>query len=142
MKSLSREALYAFLSWLIPFFASICLFPLKRSRVSLFETLMSITLVGTTVLLGCLYLRPRPSKLPALRIGLTWMLANWALDVLVFSHAPMHMTLSHYLSEIAGAYLIIPIITTGLAFASPIIPQQTPAPFRGTGASPVLPKRF
>ena len=65
MKSLCREATYAALAWLIPFATSVCLFPLKRSHPPLFESLMGITLVGTTVLLGCLYLRRRADRCTA-----------------------------------------------------------------------------
>lgn len=125
MKSLCREALYAVLAWLIPFVTSVCIFPLKRSHPSLFESLMAITLVGTTVLLGCLYLRRRADRLLALRIGITWMVTNWALDALMFSGGPMRMSVSQYVGEIAGAYLMIPIITAGLGFAaSARVPAQ------------------
>lgn len=120
MKSLFREVAFALLSWLMPFVTSVCIFPLKRSRPALFESLMGITLVGCAVLLGCLYLRRYSGRVVAagLRIGATWMVANWALDALMFSSGPMKMSFERYVSEIAGAYLMIPIITVGLGFAA------------------------
>jgi hypothetical protein len=44
------------------------------------------------------------------------MIANWLLDGLMFSGGPMTMSLYQYLS--AGAYLMIPLITVGLAAAA------------------------
>lgn len=120
MKKILREAGYAFLAWLIPFAMSVCIFPLKRSHPPIFETLMGMTLVGATVLLGCIYLRHRDSRflVTSARIGVTWMAANWLLDGLMFSSGPMKMSLAQYLNEIAGAYLVIPLITIGLGAAA------------------------
>lgn len=120
MKKLFREAGYAFLAWLIPFAMSVCIFSLKRTHPPLFESLMGITLVGTTVLLGCIYLRHRDRRFLATsaRIGMTWMAANWLFDGLMFSSGPMKMSLAQYMNEIAGAYLIIPLITIGLGAAA------------------------
>jgi len=120
MKKILREAGYAFLAWLIPFGTSVCIFPLKRTHPPLFESLMAVTLVGTTVLLGCIHLRHRDCRFLATsaRIGMTWMAANWLSDGLMFSSGPMKMSLAQYMNEIAGAYLIIPLITIGLGAAA------------------------
>jgi len=50
--------------------------------------------------------------------GCLWMGMNWLLDAAMFSHGPMKMTLAHYVTEIGPAYLIIPVITTGLGAAA------------------------
>lgn len=120
MKSLFRETGFAVLAWLIPFAVSVCIFPLKRSHPPLFESLMGITLVASTVALGCVYLRRYTSGFfsVAVRIGLTWMAANWALDVLMFIGGPMKMSVHQYVNEIAGAYLMIPVMTAGLGAAA------------------------
>jgi hypothetical protein len=120
MKLLLRELCFAVLAWLIPFVVSVCIFHLKHSHPALFESFMGITLVGSTVGLGCLYLRhgTRGFALNGIRIGVTWMMANWLLDGLMFSAGPMRMSFHQYLNEIAGAYLMIPIITVGLATAA------------------------
>ena len=120
MKQLLRELSFAALAWFIPFAVSVCIFHLKRSHPALFESFMGITLVGSTVGLGCFYLRRCTSGLVlhGVRIGLTWMMANWLLDGLMFSSGPMQMSLPQYLNEIAGAYLMIPVITVGLAAAA------------------------
>jgi hypothetical protein len=120
MKLLLRELSFAVLAWFIPFVMSVCIFHLKRSHPAMFESAMGITLVGSIVGLGCLYLRRGTSGfvLNGVRIGLTWMMANWLLDGLMFSAGPMRMSLQQYLNEIAGAYLMIPLITVGLAAAA------------------------
>ena len=120
MKMTFREAGYALLAWLIPFAMSVCIFSLKRKHPPIFETLMGITLVGATVLLGCIYLRrcDRRFLVTSARIGVTWMVANWLLDGLMFSSGPMKMSLVQYMNEIAGAYLVIPLITVGLGIAA------------------------
>ena len=120
MKKILREAGYAFLAWLIPFAMSVCIFPLKRMRPPLFESLMSITLVGTTVVLGCIYMRNQRRRFLSIsaRMGVTWMMANWLLDGLMFSSGPMKMSFDQYMNEIAGAYLVIPLITIGLGAAA------------------------
>ena len=46
------------------------------------------------------------------------MAANWALDALMFSGGPMKMSLYQYVTEIAGAYLMIPVMTVGLGAAA------------------------
>lgn len=120
MKTILRETGYAFLAWLIPFAMSVCIFPIKRTHPPLFEALMGVTLVGSTVVLGCIYLRRHQRGFLAIsaRIGAMWMLANWLLDGLMFSSGPMKMSLAQYLNEIAGAYLVIPLITLGLGAAA------------------------
>ena len=117
-----REVGFAVLAWLIPFVMSVCIFPLKRSHPALFESIMGVTLVGTTVVLGCIYLRRQTRRfiVTAVRIGVIWMVANWTLDALMFSSGPMRMSLYQYASEIAGAYLMIPVTTLGLGVSANI----------------------
>jgi len=80
---------------------------------------MGVALSGSTVVLALLYLR-RPARNPAvtgLRIGVTWVVANWLLDALMFSSGPMKMPLGQYLLEIGTAYLMLPVITIGIGVA-------------------------
>lgn len=116
MKAAFREIGYAVLAWLVPFLTSVCIFPLKKSHPPLFDSLMGVALSGSTVVLALLYLR-RPARNPAvtgLRIGVTWVVANWLLDALMFSSGPMKMPLGQYLLEIGTAYLMLPVITIGI----------------------------
>ena len=116
MRSIAREIGFAFLAWLVPFIVAVCIFPLKTSHPPLFESLMAVTLAGSTVVIGSVYLRRTSSNVArqGIKIGLLWMAANWMLDGLMFSHGPMKMNLSHYAMDIGTAYLMIPLITIGL----------------------------
>jgi hypothetical protein len=116
MRSVTRELLFAFLAWLVPFAVSVCIYHLKQQNPAAFESAMGLTLVGTTVVLGCLELRHRTRAFVrrGLAAGCLWMAANWLLDAVMFSRGPMRMSFARYAAEIAPAYLIIPVITAGL----------------------------
>ena len=119
MPSWAREVGFALLAWLVPFVVSVCIFPIKRSHPPLFDSLMGVALTGSTVALGCVYLRRRAGDpvTQGATIGITWMAANWLLDGLMFSAGPMKMSLGRYVADIGTAYLLIPIVTTGLGVA-------------------------
>ena len=119
MRGIGREAGYAVLAWLVPFSASVCIFPLKRWHAPLFDSLMGAVLAGSTVVLGCAYLRRTAGRRrwAGARVGLSWVAANWVLDGLMFSSGPMKMSLGAYAADIGVAYLMIPAITIGLAEA-------------------------
>ena len=119
MRRAAREIGFAFLSWLVPFVASVGLFPLKASHPPLFESLMGVALAGATAALGCLYLR-RAAGHPVVagaRAGGLWVVANWLLDAAMFSGGPMKMSLAQYAADIGTAYLMIPAITIALGAA-------------------------
>jgi hypothetical protein len=120
MRRIARECGFAFVAWLVPFAMSVCVFQLQETHRPLFEIIMSLTLTGSTALLGLIYLRRMTENhlIRAVRIGVTWMVANWAIDLLMFSSGPMQMPLRQYLWDIAGAYLVIPVITTALGLAA------------------------
>lgn len=119
MKQVAREFGFAFLAWFVPFAVSVCVFRLREAQRPLFEMIMSFTLTANTALLGLLYLRRVKQRLlgRGAAVGAAWVFANWLLDLAMFSSGPMQMPLRQYLSEIAGAYLVIPVITIALALA-------------------------
>jgi hypothetical protein len=112
--------LFGFLSWLIPFLASI---PFYSSQgvllvdVFLFKSIMIVvgSLVGT-VLMVWLFLRIREGYLrEGILIGFTWLIINWVMDWLVL--LPMSgMDVSTYFSQIGIRYLVIPIIAVSMGF--------------------------
>ena len=79
MRSFARELGFAVLAWLVPFFVSVCVFPLRASQRPLFEMIMSLTLTANTAVLGLVYLRRSTGRpvIQAARIGAIWMIANW-----------------------------------------------------------------
>ena len=120
MNRIGREVGFAVAAWMIPFVASVVLFPLKSSHPPLFDTLMGVVFSTSTVVLGCTYLRSIRANHVArgTRIGAVWMSANWLLDGLMFSSGPMQMSLGQYVMDIGLAYLALPAITIGLGYAA------------------------
>ena len=120
MKRAFREVGFAVLAWLLPLVFAVCIFPLKASHTPLFDTLMSVALTASTVLLGCLYFRRVGDRYLAqgVRIGVQWVFANLLLDSLMFSGGPMKMSLDAYAMDIGLAYLAVPAVTIGLGYAA------------------------
>jgi hypothetical protein len=120
MKRLAREVGFAVLAWLIPFAVSVCIFPLKAEHEPLFDTLMGVTLTCSTIALAVIYFRRLTANYVAhgARIGITWAIANWIFDGLMFSSGPMKMSLNQYLGDIGIAYLAIPVMTIGLGMVA------------------------
>lgn len=136
MRSLARECGFAVLAWLLPFVAALAMSPLRESRRTLFESLIAVALATSTVLLGCIYLRRSSGGYltQGVRIGVVWMMANWALDALMFSSGPMKMSLEDYAADIGVTYLMIPPITIGLAIAASAAAARNTAATKGTAA--------
>ena len=120
MKRVLREIGFALLAWAIPFGVAVCIFPIKRSNTPLFDSLMAVVLAASTALLGLWYLRRVHERvvIRGFTVGVLWMLANWALDALMFSGGPMKMTFPQYASDIGVAYFMVPVITTALGIAA------------------------
>src|SRR6188768_3535255 len=115
MRRAAREIGFAVLAWLVPFAVSVCIFPLKETQEPLFDTLMGVTLACSTVGLAVVYFRGLSGDYVwhGARIGLTWAVANWLLDGLMFSSGPMQMSLEQYVADIGLAYVAIPVMTVG-----------------------------
>lgn len=129
MRGIRRALGFGFLSWLLPFLVSVAIFPLKKSHTPLFDTLMGVVVTAAAVALGCRYLRSGGStSLPgALAIGCLWLGINILLDLLLFSWGPMQMTLSAYMMDIGLAYLVHPIVLTGLYLTARRAPTEAPS---------------
>ena len=118
MKKFFRFVLFGFLSWLVIFGASVCLFPLKNDSEHLFEILMGFVLTSCTVAFTILYFRRvhagflREGSL----LGLVFVACNLLFDLPMFSAGPMKMPLLQYLKEIGLAYLSMPIISIGFGY--------------------------
>ena len=115
-----RALLLGLLVWLIPFLMALAVFPLKESWRSLFESIMPVTLAATIV--GCTgwYLR-RPGDFrlrEGVLVGLVWMLISMAIDLPLMLSPPISYTLSEYLADVGLTYLMIPVITSGMALAT------------------------
>jgi len=118
MKKFFRLMLFGFLSWLLIFGASVCLFPLKNDSEHLFEVLMGFVLTTCTVAFTILYFRRVQTGFfsEGCLLGLAFVACNLLFDLPMFSAGPMKMPPLHYLKDIGLAYLSMPIIAIGFGY--------------------------
>jgi hypothetical protein len=111
--------LFGFLSWLLTFAASVCLFRLKMQDPRLFEILMSMVLTTCSVSFTILYFRRTHTAFlrEGVLLGAAFLGCNILFDLPMFSTGPMQMPLSRYFKEIGFAYFVMPIISIGFAYA-------------------------
>jgi hypothetical protein len=108
-----KVAGYGFLSWIVPFIASLLFFGKNGQPVLPIGLIKSIMiLIGASlggVLLFRLFRECPPSLGSGVAIGSLWFLMNIVLDLSIL--VPMtKMNLGQYFSEIGLRYLLIPIM--------------------------------
>jgi hypothetical protein len=120
MASWGRALLLGFLVWLIPFVVSFLAFPLKESWRSLFESIMPLTLSLTVVPCAVLYLRRVQTALvkEGILLGVLWLVISVVIDLPLMLSPPLNYTLVEYVADIGLTYLMIPVITVGIALAA------------------------
>jgi hypothetical protein len=125
--ALRKAVLLGIANWAIAFAAALALSPIKDSRRLLFESLMPVVLAASTTGLGLFYFRNRGAATAGegLRIGLLWAIISVLIDLPLMLPPPISMPPADYVADIGVVYLIMPIITTGLAAARN---RQTDAP--------------
>ena len=103
----------------IPFAVGVVLFPLKENWSALFDSLVSLALCGSAVLMGVRYARNEPdfSTSDGFKIGSIWFGICLAIDLPLFL-VGFGMSLEANLGDIAISYLTIPIVVTGLGMVS------------------------
>jgi uncharacterized membrane protein YpjA len=120
MTLIRRAILFGFLIWLIPFVVAFVIFPLRESSRPLFESIMPVSVAGATVIFGVLYFRhvAHDHIRQGILIGAIWLGMCLLIDLpLMLLGGPMQMTLWEYISDIGVTYLMIPVITIGMAVA-------------------------
>jgi hypothetical protein len=120
MKSFKKAILFGILVWLIEFIVGFAAFPLRESNRPLFESIMPVTLSICTVLFSIIYFwhATRAFLRQGIMLGIVWLAISIIIDLPLFLlGGPMKMTLPEYLSDIGVTYLMIPVITTALAYA-------------------------
>jgi hypothetical protein len=142
MTSIRKALLLGLVVWLVPFVVAFCIFPLKTSWRSLFESIMPVTLAAVVVGCALFYFRrqpagsmpasgvpagnmpaqpadniPAPSLREGLLVGLLWWAMSLAIDLPLMLSPPISMRLEEYAADIGLTYLMIPILTLGVAAA-------------------------
>lgn len=117
MQSWRRTLGYGLLVWLIPFVVAVCAFTLKANWRSLFESVMAVTVAATVVGFGVLYLQrvERTSPREGFLLGLIWLLLSVGIDLPLMLSPPINYSVAEYVADIGLTYVMIPIITLGLA---------------------------
>ncbi len=118
MTSIGKALLFGFLVWLVPFAVAFAIFPIHETSRPLFESIMAVALAITVVPLGVVYLRRvrRRYLREGLRLGLLWLVMCVAIDApLMLLGGRMYVTVPEYLADIGLTYLMIPVITIGIA---------------------------
>ena len=118
MTSIGKALLFGFLVWLVPFAVAFAIFPIHESSRPLFESIMPVAIAIIVVPLGVVYLRRvrRRVRREGVVLGLLWLVMCLAIDApLMLFGGPMYMTVPDYIADIGVTYLMIPIITIGIA---------------------------
>jgi len=120
MTSWGRAILLGCLVWLIPFVVSFAASPLKETWRSLFESIMPLILVMTIVPLAVLYLRRVRTVLikEGILLGVLWFAMSVVIDLPLMLSPPLNYSFVEYFADIGLTYLMMPVITAGIAFAA------------------------
>lgn len=115
MKNLKLALFYGFLIWVIPFAIAFLIFSIRESNRPLFESIMPVVVVATTIVFTKPYLLKidKDYYKESIKLGILWLAISIVIDLLMFMQGPMAMTFAEYISDIGVAYLIIPTITVG-----------------------------
>ncbi len=118
MTSMGKAIFFGFLVWLVPFAVAFAILPIHETSRPLFESIMPVAIAIIVVPLGVVYLRRvrRRYLREGLRLGLLWFVMCVAIDApLMLLGRPMQMTVPEYLADVGVTYLMIPVITIGIA---------------------------
>jgi hypothetical protein len=113
---------YGFLVWLIPFFVSWPLYSPKGEPLYDLQLIKSILIVVGSLVGALLALRYfRDTKKDFARegaiLGISWLIINSVLDIIVLVHILKGMDLSAWAGQIGIRYLLMPILTTAMGMA-------------------------
>lgn len=117
MNKLSKQILFGFLTWLIPFVFSFLIWPLHDSMLSLFKSIMIVFGAITGVIFIVVYFKKISSGYlrDGITIGFIWLAINIILDLIVLVGLFKTPTKDYFI-DIGIRYLMIPIITVGFGY--------------------------
>ncbi|HEY5600496.1 MAG TPA: hypothetical protein VIK81_00225 [Patescibacteria group bacterium] len=113
-----KAILFGIGAWAFTFIVAMAAFGLRQNERVLFESIMPVALVLSTITASALYLKTVKSRqfYIGFCLGLIFLIVNLVLDSLLFSWGPMKMLIIDYLKDIGVAYLLIPIIPSGMGY--------------------------
>lgn len=117
MQAVKRAFIYGFLLWLIPFLASVVIFPLKKSDPAFFQSSLGIISIVLAVILIIHYFKKTQGNLrEGIFLGLIFAVVSWFFDFFFFIWGPIKMPLLAYIKEIGIGYLVYPALTIGFGY--------------------------
>jgi hypothetical protein len=122
--------------WLVPFVVAVLIFPLKKNWPPLFESIMPVTLAFVVVFCAVRYFRRVRGAFvrEGILLGLIWFAISVLIDLPLMLSPPISMMPLDYAADVGLTYLMIPVITVGIAFAA-----KTGAKANSQGESPCNP---
>lgn len=119
MGSAIRIILLGLLIWAVPFGLGMVIFPVVPPVSALFDTIMVVTLAGTTAIASVIHVsRLKEASLDdGLRAGSIWMLVSLLCDVPFFILGPemTRMDPVDYMADVGLSYIMIPLIAGAVA---------------------------
>lgn len=110
--------LYGLLVWLVPFAVSFIIYPLKTPLYPLFESILSVVIAISAVFFSYQYIKKLMANylVEGITVGVIWLIMCITVDLVIFlPTSPMQMSFTNYITSIGPKYLIIPVVTIGMA---------------------------
>jgi hypothetical protein len=117
--AIRRATVLGIANWAIILALAVALSGLRESSRSLFESLVAVAVAGSTTSMGLAYFQRRdlPSRREGIALGILWMVIAVVIDLPLMLPAPMSLSLGEYLADVGATYLMMPLVTCGLAAA-------------------------
>lgn len=117
-----KRIVLGFIVWLVPFAVSFLFYSPDGSLVIdllFFKTIMVVVSGLTGTGLAVWYFKSVKTSFlqEGVWLGLTWLLVNWAADLLFVAVGFFELSIPQYFMEIGLRYLNAPIVTIGLGFS-------------------------
>ncbi len=106
---------YGLLVWLIPSLITVILGSFIAA-MNIFEIVSAVAIAVTVIVFSYLYLKGITENFikEGLLIGISWLIINIVLDIILILLGISQLTLNNYAMYVAPLYVIIPAITIGL----------------------------
>ena len=113
-----RALLYGFLLWIIPFLASVVIFPLKKTDPAFFQSLLGVFSITLVVILAVHYFKKTQGSLKGgIFLGLIFAVISWFFDFFFFIWGPIKMPPTAYIKEIGIGYLVYIFIAVSFGYS-------------------------
>lgn len=117
MQNIKRALIYGFLLWIIPFLASVLIFPLKKTDPAFFQSSLGVISMTLAVILTVHYFRKTQGNLrEGIFLGVIFASLSWFFDFLFFIWGPIKMPIDAYVKEIGIGYLVYLVIAIGFGY--------------------------